>query len=289
MGGVPLCAAGLRVRELTASPEVLLSRRERVSAIALNRPECLNAINEPMVHAFVAALREANADPATDAIVLHGNGRAFCAGDDLTAHQPPAADADETAMRARVDVMQQVSREIMFGEKPVIAAVHGWAVGGGFEWVINCDAVIWSEEARAFFPEIGWGMFVSGGVTALLPRLIGPQRTFDWILTGKTLDGAALRDAGLVTEVVPTGQHLDAAFALAGMIAARPAKAVRNLKRAINLLDRDRIEAAMTEETASLAASLIDPDVAARVAGFKADTGSGERVSSPRRPEEGEM
>lgn len=261
-------APGLRVRELIASPEVLLTRRGRASVIALNRPACLNAINEPMVRAFIAALREANADAATAAIVLHGNGKAFCAGDDLTAHDSPA-DMDEMAMRARVDVMQQVSREIMFGEKPVIAAVHGWAVGGGFEWTINCDAVIWSEEARAFFPEIEWGMFVSGGVTALLPRLVGPQRTFKWIVGGEHLDGKALQEAGLVTEIVPTGQHLDAAFALAERIASRPAKAVRSLKRAINLLERDRIEAAMAEETISLAASLLDPEVAARVGAFK--------------------
>lgn len=256
---------------MTELPEVQLSRRGQASVIALNRPACLNAINEPMVRVLVAALREANADSETSAIVLHGNGRAFCAGDDLTAHEPPAADTTETAMRARVDVMQQVSREIMFGAKPVIAAVHGWAVGGGFEWTINCDAVIWSEEARAFFPEIEWGMFVSGGVTALLPRLIGPQRTFKWVMGGEHLDGAALREAGLVTEIVPTGRHLDAAFSLAELIASRPAKAVRNLKRAINLLDRDRIEAAMTGETINLAASLLDPEVAARINGFKAD------------------
>ncbi|BBE34487.1 enoyl-CoA hydratase [Sphingosinicella microcystinivorans] len=254
---------------MTASPEVLLSRQGRVSVITLNRPACLNAINESMVQAFIAALRDANADVATAAIVLHGNGKAFCAGDDLTAHDVPA-DGDEMAMRARVDVMQQVSREIMFGEKPVIAAVHGWAVGGGFEWTINCDAVIWSEEARAFFPEIEWGMFVSGGVTALLPRLIGPQRTFKWIMGGEHLDGAALQAAGLVTDIVPTGQHLEAAVALAELIASRPTKAVRNLKRAINLLERDRIEAAMAEETKSLAASLLDAEVAERVAGFKA-------------------
>ena len=264
-----LHASCLRVRELTASPEVLLSRRGRASVITLNRPACLNAINEPMVRAFIAALREANADAATAAIVLHGSGKAFCAGDDLTAHDVPA-DGDEMAMRGRVDVMQQVSREIMFGEKPVIAAVHGWAVGGGFEWTINCDAVIWSEEARAFFPEIEWGMFVSGGVTALLPRLVGPQRTFNWIMGGEHLDGKALQEAGLVTEIAPTGQHLDAAFVLAERIASRPAKAVRNLKRAINLLERDRIEAAMAEETINLAASLLDAEVTARVAGFKA-------------------
>ena len=254
---------------MTASPEVLLSRQGRVSVITLNRPACLNAINESMVQAFIAALRDANADAATAAIVLHGNGKAFCAGDDLTAHDVPA-EGDEMAMRARVDVMQQVSREIMFGEKPVIAAVHGWAVGGGFEWTINCDAVIWSEEARAFFPEIEWGMFVSGGVTALLPRLIGPQRTFKWIMGGEHLEGAALQAAGLVTDIVPTGQHLEAAVALAERIASRPTKAVRNLKRAINLLERDRIEAAMAEETKCLAASLLDAEVAERVAGFKA-------------------
>ncbi len=267
---------GVRVRALTDLPEVVLSRHGRASVVALNRPDCLNAINEPLVRAFITALRDANADPATDAIVLHGNGRAFCAGDDLTSHEPVDENVDEMAMRARVDVMQQVSREIMFGEKPVIAAVHGWAVGGGFEWVVNCDAVIWSEEARAFFPEIEWGMFVSGGVTALLPRLIGPQRTFEWIMGGEKLDGAALLQAGLVTKVVPSGTHLEAAFALAELIASRPAKAVRNLKRAINVLDRERIEAAMAEETVSLAASLIDADVVARVAGFKPEINAGE-------------
>ncbi|MEX6726160.1 enoyl-CoA hydratase/isomerase family protein [Sphingosinicellaceae bacterium M-36] len=256
---------------MTLSPEVLSSRQGRVSCIALNRPDCLNAINEAMVIALVAALRAAQADADTDVIVLHGLGRAFCAGDDLTAHDAPTVPVDEGVMQARIDIMQQVSREIMFGDKPVIAAVHGWAVGGGLEWVINCDAVVWSREARAFFPEIGWGMFVTGGVTALLPRLIGPQRTLNWMLTGEKLSAELLETVGLVTRVAEPGRHLEEAMALAGEIAAKPAGVVRALKRAVNLLDRERIEKAMATETASLAACLLDPDVSVRVAAFKGD------------------
>ena len=137
-----------------------------VRRISLNRPERLNAMNRPLVDDVARAFDDANADPATRAIVFTGEGRAFCAGDDRRDHAHPE---NEAAARDLVEAIQNATRAIVFGQKPVVGAIRGWAVGGGFEWAIDCDFPIWAEGARGFFPEVSLNVFVTGAVTALLP------------------------------------------------------------------------------------------------------------------------
>ena len=100
--------------------------------------------------------------------MLTGAGRAFCAGDDRKAHEHPAHEAEA---RELVDAIQRATRSMVLGEKPVIGAINGWAVGGGFEWALNCDLSIWARGARAFFPEVSLNLFVTGAVTAILPAI----------------------------------------------------------------------------------------------------------------------
>ena len=101
-----------------------------------------------------------------------GAGRAFCAGDDRREHTHPANEAEA---RDLVDAIQRATEAIVFGPKPVVGAINGWAVGGGFEWAINCDFPIWGESAKGFFPEVSLNLFVTGAVTSLLPALVGLQ------------------------------------------------------------------------------------------------------------------
>src|SRR5262249_48296193 len=140
-----------------------------VRVIILNRPQRLNAITPELLEDLIGALQAADRDAAIRAIVLTGAGRAFCAGDDLK--EFGSQSKDEATTRAYIARIQDVTRTMVLGDTPVIGAIRGWAVGGGLEWMINCDFAIAAEGARFFFPEIALGVFVTGGVTELLPRL----------------------------------------------------------------------------------------------------------------------
>ena len=144
-----------------------------VCVITLNRPARLNAISPALLEGLNIALERANADERIGAIVLAGAGRTFCAGDDLV-EQRSMLDADEATVTGFVDAIQQVTRHLVFGDTPVVAAVRGWAVGGAFSWPVNCDFSVWSDDARGFFPELKIGLYPSGAVTFLLPLQVGP-------------------------------------------------------------------------------------------------------------------
>ena len=145
--------------ELVSMSEPVLSIDDGgVCVITLNRPARLNAINPALLDGLNTTLARADADERIGAIVLTGAGRAFCAGDDLV-EQRSMLDADEATLAGFVDAIQQVTRHIMFGDTPVVAAVRGWAVGGAFSWPVNCDFSVWSDDARGFFPELRIGLY----------------------------------------------------------------------------------------------------------------------------------
>jgi len=235
-----------------------------VRVVTLNRPERLNAITPALLDDLVAALDAANADAGVGAIVLTGAGRAFCSGDDLKEFADQVG--PEAATRAYIERIQDATRAMSFGAKPVIGAIRGWAVGGGLEWVINCDFAIAAEGTRFFFPEISWGVFVTGGVTALLPRLVGLQRARELIMLGEKFTAAEAKAWGLVYRVVADAALLDEAVALARRIAALPPGPVRDLRRV--LVDRAAMEAAMAAETDATVRGFLDPESAERIARF---------------------
>ncbi len=237
-----------------------------VRVLTLNRPQRLNAITPALLEDLIAALQAADRDAAIRAVVLTGAGRAFCAGDDLKEFGSQSKDAATT--RAYIERIQDVTRAMLLGDTPVIGAVRGWAVGGGLEWMINCDFAIAAEGSRFFFPEISLGVFVTGGVTELLPRLVGLLRARELIMLGERFDAAQAQEWGLIWKTVPDDAVMAEALALARRIAALPTGPVRALRRILARRTGAGLEGAMAAETEATVRGFLDPETAKRVAAF---------------------
>ncbi len=214
-----------------AEPLVLSERRGSVALLTLNRPDKLNAINEPMISALDAALDAAEADESVRAIVVAGNGRAFSAGFDLDLGLGEGK-PDPAAVRRALENDFRIILRFWDSPKPTIAAVQGYCLGSSLELAVACDLTIAAEDCRFGEPEVKFG---SGIVALLLPWLAGPKAAKYLLLTGDDRVSAADAQAmGLVNRVVPAAALLDEAVALAQRIAANDAQAVRLTKRAIN-------------------------------------------------------
>jgi enoyl-CoA hydratase/carnithine racemase len=236
-----------------------------IRTITLNRPKSLNAMNRELIDEVSSAFMEANADHRTQIVIFTGAGRAFCAGDDLNEHVEPES---EVAARAHVRAIQRVSEAICFGEKPVIGAINGWAVGGGFEWAINCDFSIWAESAKAFFPELSWGMFVTGGVTSLLPALVGLATAREMMILGERYDAKTLLAKGVAWRVVPDGQLMAEARTVAQKLLKLSERSLRAMKRILNQVAVADLRRAIELETDVTVASFLDPDTTRRIREF---------------------
>lgn len=234
--------------------------------ITLNRPERLNAMNKDLVDGLSRALSEAEADEKARVIILHGEGRAFCSGDDLK--DLDAQTTSEAQTQAWVESIQQITHQIMQSRKIVIAAVHGWCVGGALEWVINCDFSLFADNARWFFPEVSYGLFVTGGVTALLTKQVGPQVTKELTILGERHDAKRALALGIAWRLVPEGELLDAARKLGLQIAERPAEAVADIKHAINEGFHSSLADAMARETRATVRGFLSPEAQARAKAF---------------------
>jgi enoyl-CoA hydratase/carnithine racemase len=245
---------------------VLSERDDRgITTITLNRPDRLNAMNRQLIDDLARAIDDANADTLTSVIVLTGAGRAFCAGDDRHEHVHPD---DEAQARDAVEAIQRATNAIVFGAKPVVGAINGWAVGGGFEWAINCDFPIWAESAQGFFPEVSLNLFVTGAVTSLLPALVGLTKAREMLFFGDRYDAAALLRMGVAWRVVPDDRLLDEAHAVAHRLAALPQLAVRAMKRVINQTASTDIRAALAHETRATIDGFMDPETIHLVRNF---------------------
>lgn len=242
---------------------VLTEDRGAVRVITLNRPERLNAITEQLIADLNAALADAQADDAVRAIVLTGAGRAFCAGDDLHEYAEQASSREAT--QAYVEQLQEVTRHIVLGRVPVVAAVQGWAVGGGFEWVLDCDLVVVGESARAFFPEMSLGLFVTGGVTAILPRIVGLSRARQLLLLGERIDSTQMLEWGIAQWRVADEDVLQQALTVAMGLTELSERAVRDLRDVLTSASVSELELALQAETTATVAAFGDPDAARRV------------------------
>jgi len=238
--------------------------RRAVRVVTLNRPERLNAISMAVLEGLDAALAGALAAPAVGAVLLQGAGRAFCAGDDLQEQHETSA-GGPTALARQVEILQRISEHMLFGAKPVVGAVQGWAVGGAFAWTLNCDFALWAGTARGFLPEIPLGLFVSGGATWLLPRYAGPNIARDLIYRARRMTGRELAEAGIAYRAVPEADLPTEALALARELAALPPAAAAREKRALTEPDRAALRAAMVLEAEACIAGAGDLETLARL------------------------
>ncbi len=245
---------------------VLISVDESVCTLTLNRPKRLNALNSTMLAELRAALDSANQDEKIGAIVLRGAGSSFCSGDDLKEFDAQSASEQQT--HAFVESIQEITRCIVLGDKIVVGAIHGWAVGGGLEWAINCDLAVFAQTTRCFFPELKWGMFLTGGVTSLLPKMIGLVKTRELMLLGETFDANDALNMGIAWRVVPEDEAYTLAHETAKHIAELPRTAVRDLKRVLNDVNATDLERTLTLETEATVRGIIDPETKKRVSTF---------------------
>jgi enoyl-CoA hydratase len=199
----------------------------RVGVVQLNRPEKLNALSLQLMEELITALEAYDADPDIRCMVLHGNERAFAAGADID--EMAGADSIEMLLRDQFRKWERISAL----KKPLIAAVSGYALGGGCELAMLCDIIVASETAQFGQPEINIGVMPGAGGTQRLTRTIGKAMAMELVLTGRFLSAHEAHRLGLVNRVVPVEVYLDEAFALASLIASKPPIAVRLAKEAV--------------------------------------------------------
>ena len=222
---------------LSGSPSRLPPRRvgarrpvaDGVALVTLDRPEALNALSFDLLDELADALETLDADPACRAIVLTGAGHAGVRG---RGRHPRARDPDLGVAAATAAASMSGTAWPPIG-LPLIAAVRGFALGGGCELAMACDMIVAGDDATFGQPEIRIGVMPGAGGTQRLTRAIGKARAMELILTGRTMTAAEADAAGLVTRVVPAEATLDAALELAGRIAAMPPLAVRAAKAAV--------------------------------------------------------
>ena len=203
--------------------------------------------------------------PRPSAIIFTGAGKAFCAGDDRKAHVHPET---EEEARDAVLAIQRATHAITLGAKPVVGAINGWAVGGGFEWAINCDFPIWAESAKGFFPEVSLNLFVTGAVTSLLPALVGLNKAREMLMFGDRYTAAELGEIGLAWKVVEDGKLMATATETAKRLAALPTLSVRAMKRVLNAAAVPDLHRALQLETDATVAGFLDPETTRRLKAF---------------------
>lgn len=210
---------------------VIFQKRDKIGIIQFNRPHRLNAINESLLKGFIECLHAAQADPDVRSVILTGTGRAFCAGEDLK--ETSSGKTLEQWVR-EVDALQDVQRVILGLGKPLIAAVNGYALGGGLEFALSCDIRIAGETAQFGFPETGVGLTVTTAGTKLITQIVGLGKAKELILTGRMVGAREAIDIGLVNTVVDDESLIDQAMQMCRSINERSPLALKLSRIAID-------------------------------------------------------
>jgi enoyl-CoA hydratase len=210
--------------------DIIIIRREgRVGILQLNRPAQLNALNDELMDALGAALLDMDADDAIGCIIVTGSSKAFAAGADISAMQ------SKTYMEAfRQNFIGRNWETILRVRKPVIAAVAGYALGGGCELAMMCDFIIAADNAKFGQPEIKLGIIPGAGGTQRLPRAVSKSKAMDMVLTGRMMDAVEAERAGLVSRIVPLEKLEEEAIAAATVIAGMSLPSVMAAKECVN-------------------------------------------------------
>jgi enoyl-CoA hydratase/carnithine racemase len=244
---------------------VLVTHHGSTATLTLNRPDRLNAVSEELYQALLDELRAADADPGVRAVVITGAGRAFCAGADLKAHSSGRTPEQQAYY---LHLGQDVCKQIQWMSTPVIAAVNGYAIGGGAEIAFSADFLIMAEDAQIGLPEVSIGTFVGGGVTHRLPRLVGLRRATEILVLGERFTGKQAVEWGAAYSAVPLDLLLDAANTLAETLARKAPLSLARMKAALRRNDpldvvhetepREILELMTTEDWAEGVASFAE-------------------------------
>lgn len=239
----------------TGYENILVSTDGPVGIVTLNRPEALNALNRALTAELSTAVAAFDADDAIAAIVVTGSDRAFAAGADIKEI------ADKTFAEVwREQLITATWEGVARVRKPVIAAVSGHAVGGGCELALMCDIIVASETARFSLPETRIGVIPGAGGTQRLTRILGKAVAMDMILTGRAMSAEEARAHGLVSRVVPAGEHLTEALAIAHRLAASSPIILQIAKEAVNKSQETHLQEGLYLERRLLYATFATED-----------------------------
>ncbi len=207
---------------------ILVETHGRVGLVRLNRPQALNALNAALIEELNQALEGFELDPAIGAIVLTGSEKAFAAGADIKEMQDKTY--PEVFLQDFISRWENVTRT----RKPIVAAVAGFALGGGCELAMMCDFILAADSAKFGQPEIRLGVIPGAGGTQRLTRFVGKSKAMEMVLTGRMMDAAEAERAGLVSRVVPAAALIEEAQKTAAAIAALSAPALYAAKECVN-------------------------------------------------------
>jgi enoyl-CoA hydratase/carnithine racemase len=216
--------------------------RGSVGLAQLNRPDARNALSPELLEELGALLERWDEDPDVRCIVIAGGDEWFAAGADIKSMA--SRSFQETLVTPSTRFWPRLARV----RTPLIAAVSGYALGGGCELALACDMIVASETAEFGQPEILLGIIPGGGGTQRLARVLGKQRAMELVLTGRRIDAAEAERLGIVNQVAPSTEWLDAALELASVVAARPPLAVRFAKQAVLAADESPLSAGLEQE-----------------------------------------
>ena len=246
------------------TPHVRCQTNEPWMLITLARPEKLNALTPEMVQGIREGLQRAAEDPSVRVVILTGGEKVFCSGADISIEKG----ATPLEFRQFVEQIQDITRDIQALDKLVIAAVSGYALGGGAEIALACDLRVFSESATFGFPEVGLGLTITSGASYLLPRMVGLGRAKELALLGRHIDAAEAESMGLANRVVPVPALLSVTEELARRVAVMPPQAVAAQKQLLNAGVEGSLEALLRQETEAIAAAINTEDAQEGMSAF---------------------
>lgn len=245
--------------------QVAVTAEEGIATVTLNRPDRYNALGSRIVDELGEVLEEIEKSGEVRVMILTGAGeKAFCSGVDLKERAGMGADERWAHNRALNAFAERLARL----QVPTIVAMNGLAFGGGLEITLACDFRIAVEDARFALPEVGIGIVPGAGGTQRLPRLVGPTRAKELILTGRRISAETALEMGLVSKVVPRDSLMEEARALAAEIAANSPLALAYAKAAVDLASETSIEQGLRYETAAIRTTLASEDYRIGLAAF---------------------
>ncbi|MFK4790163.1 enoyl-CoA hydratase-related protein [Microbacterium sp. ZW T5_56] len=248
---------------MTDFETIIAETRGNVGWITLNRPQALNALNTQLMHEVVIVAEEYDADPEIGAIVITGAGRAFAAGADIKEME------DRSGLDMRLGRFFGEWSRLTAVRKPVIAAVNGFAFGGGCELAMMCDIILAADTAVFGQPEINLGVIPGMGGTQRLTRAIGAYKAADLVLTGRNMDAAEAERSGLVSRVVAAAELADVAQQIGETIASKSLPSVIAAKQALRAVQETPLSQGLAFETAQFTALFDTEDQKEGMAAFR--------------------